>query len=276
VGGSNGKYLFCPNYKKGLCSCRTTLQRARAERLILDVIGRAIAQDTDWFNSLFEQTVAQWEEIQKLVPLELQNAQRQIAVVESKIQRQIDMIESGNAVHVIHDRLDQRREERRQLQRTIDGLQSRDTPTQPPTRAWTREQLDDLREILHSDAPAAAYALRRLVKGRITVSAVSQGKRTILRGEFAMETSPTLFECRSSEEPVESSGKRIVIDFVDEPKIIEDSETAKRLADQGLMNLEIGEQLNWHRSYVTKALKYWYETRGLSKPDGRSRRDPSP
>jgi len=76
VGGANGKYLFCPNYKKGLCSCRTTLQRARAERLILQEVGRCIDQDSDWFDSLVRETLSQWTDLQKQVPLERQNAER--------------------------------------------------------------------------------------------------------------------------------------------------------------------------------------------------------
>ena len=172
-------------------------------------------------------------------------------------------------------RIDERREERRKIQKVIDGFDRQVAPETPPTPAWVREQLLDLREILHGDAPAAAYALRRLVGGRITVHEVTQGKRTILRGEIRIEPSPNLFGEDDNADVISDSSFSTVIDFIDPPKIIEDSETAKRLADQGLMNLEIGEQLNWHRSYVTKALKYWYETRGLNKPDGRRRRDPN-
>ena len=35
---------------------------------------------------------------------------------------------------------------------------------------------------------------------------------------------------------------------------------------------EIATQLKTHRDQVTKAIRYWYESRGLPVPDGRERR----
>ena len=50
------------------------------------------------------------------------------------------------------------------------------------------------------------------------------------------------------------------------------SEEAKQLYDQGMMNVEIARQLGMSKSRVTKVLKHWFESRGMSKPDGRARR----
>ena len=41
---------------------------------------------------------------------------------------------------------------------------------------------------------------------------------------------------------------------------------------QGMMNAQIARDLGCARSYVTKLLKYWFESRGLVMPDGRGRR----
>ena len=66
--------------------------------------------------------------------------------------------------------------------------------------------------------------------------------------------------------------KEIVIDFVDPNPYDDESELAKALYDQKLMNVAISKRLNCSPSKVTKLIRYWFESRGQEMPDGRSRR----
>lgn len=50
------------------------------------------------------------------------------------------------------------------------------------------------------------------------------------------------------------------------------ADEVKRLVDEELLLQEIAEELEVDRNTVTAALRYWYESRGLEAPDGRTRR----
>ncbi|MGE3809683.1 MAG: hypothetical protein AB7K24_33880, partial [Gemmataceae bacterium] len=54
------------------------------------------------------------------------------------------------------------------------------------------------------------------------------------------------------------------------------SDQAKQLFDQGLLMQEIAECLGCNRDTVTQAIAYWFRSRGLPVPDGRTRRKQLP
>lgn len=72
---------------------------------------------------------------------------------------------------------------------------------------------------------------------------------------------------------VESQTARdVVIDFK-KPKLIdEQSETAKRLWDQELLHVDIAKQMSCIPPYVTKLIQHWHDSRGLERPNNKSRR----
>jgi len=49
-------------------------------------------------------------------------------------------------------------------------------------------------------------------------------------------------------------------------------EEVKGLCDEGLLLQKIADRMNCDRNTITKAFRYWYESRGLEVPDGRTRR----
>jgi transposase len=51
-----------------------------------------------------------------------------------------------------------------------------------------------------------------------------------------------------------------------------ESERAKELYDQNWIMVRIAAEMGRKKSYVTKLVKHWFESRGLPFPDGRSRR----
>ncbi len=53
--------MFCPGYRMGVCSCKTTLRRDRAERLILGEIGRRILANPAWRDVVVEEMQRAWK-----------------------------------------------------------------------------------------------------------------------------------------------------------------------------------------------------------------------
>ncbi len=282
VGGANGKYLFCPRYKKGVCSCQTTLRRDRAERMILDQIGKRILVDPVWSRLVFDQTLESWRQQEQRVPAELASAERALADTERKIGRLIDRIENGYDDPDVKRRLEERRTDRRELVKKIERLRrASENRGLEPTEDWVREQLAELRNNLNCNAPAAAYALRDLVNAEIVVSEIQQDgrKRFHLRGRFTIRTSSITdvvagqrTEGDGNGNVMDDTAEEIVIDFVDPNPLDAEAEKAKQLYDQGLMNLDIAKRLGWSKSQVTKLIRHWFESRGQQMPDGRSRR----
>ncbi len=283
VGGSGGKYLCCPGHAMGTCSCRTQLRRDRAERLILDAIGQRILEDPAWKQRVLEETRKAWKALEEAVPSELASARRSLAEVEQKIARLVDRVENGQCVPEFDKRLTQRRAERRTLTERIEKLERADHGRPPePTESWVEEQLRHLGEVLSLKAPAAAHALRDLVGGKIVVIEIREPgrERFFLQGRFSIG-SRTIVEgligaterCGGqSASDSDDSCEEFLIAFREPPQLEVLSERAKELYDQGLMNAQIAKALGRARSYVTKLLKHWFESRGRTMPDGRSRR----
>lgn len=284
VHGAKAKYLVCSGYKKGICECRTQLRRDRAERMILDRIGSRILSDPAWFREVLRQLQQAWERQEAAIPSELAETERAIGDVDLKITRLVDRVERGDDDPDISRRLAERRDERRLLAQRRDQLQSsQNRQQQAPTEAWLRDQLLQLDRTLHESSPAAAYALRDLVGGRIVVTEIkTEGKqRHYLRGSFTLRTAAVartaISQGQVSPQPADTSsnsdgGEQIVIDFVDPDPLDEKAEEVKTLYDQGLLNVVIARRLKCSKSQVTKLLHHWYESRGERMPDGRTRR----
>ncbi|MGY8771631.1 MAG: recombinase family protein [Pirellulales bacterium] len=274
VGGNNGKYMHCPKYKNGTCECKTTLQRERAEKMILDEIGQLILEDSNWVQSILNQTLRTWKLHEQQVPAELASAVKALKKVEQKITTLVDQIEDGCKIPDVGKRFDERRTERRELVKQIEKLKkSLETHSSIPTEQWVREQLQQLGDCLQSGTPAAAYALRSLVGGKIVVTEIKKDgcERHYLQGHFVVQAC-SLIDTSSEDNEPEVLTREIVIDFVDPNPLDAESEQAKALYDQKLMNVEIGKRLKCSKSKVTKLIRHWFESRGLEMPDGRSRR----
>jgi DNA-binding CsgD family transcriptional regulator len=283
VGGTNGRYLFCPGYRMGTCSCQTQLRRDRAERMILGEIGRRILADPAWRQRVLEETLKAWNAQEATIPTELAAARRNLVDVEQKIANLVDRIENGRGGPELDERLAQRRAEKRELTERVKRLEAADQNRRPkPTEAWVEEQLRQLGDALSNGSPAAAHALRDLVGGQIVVTEVRQPgrERHYLQGRFTITSMAVVTgligaaEVSTNETEPTSDGlaEDIVIDFRKPPEIEAQSERAKQLYDQGMMNAQIAQSLGCSRSRVTALLKFWFESRGLEMPDGRTRR----
>ena len=276
VGGSGGKYMFCPNHHKGTCNCKTQLRRDRAERMILDEIGCRILSSQEWVDIICQAATARWNGHTKQTPAELAAAERALQEVERKISRLVDRIEDGFDDHDVEQRLRQRRDERRAIVKNIDRLKRESScPQQPPTTNWIRKRLESLGESLNGDCPASALALRELVQ-QIVVHEIRipDRQRHFLRGQFTLSTNVVVGAVSNFSASDEEASKleEFVIDFVELSSLDKDSVRAKELYDQGPLNKDIARQMDCSPGYVTKLLKHWFESRGLEMPDARSRR----
>jgi site-specific DNA recombinase len=281
VGGARGQYLICPAFRNGLCRCRTMLPRDLAKRLILEEIGRRILSDQPWRRAVHEEALKAWNDFESTVPAELNTAQKQLAAVEQRIARMVDQIEDGLDDPDVKSRLVNRRREKEQIARNIAKLRSATTSRPPkPTPEWVDEQLKNLHEVLSSKTPAAAIALGNLI-GDVKVSEVLRPgrKRPFLRGEFVLRTQSVVkaingahgSESRTGPAGQDAGVEKITIDFVEPDPKYKMSDRVKELADKGLVNWEIAERLDLHRSRVTLLFNFWFERRGLPIPDRQDR-----
>src|SRR5208283_2410224 len=67
-------------------------------------------------------------------------------------------------------------------------------------------------------------------------------------------------------------GVEVTIDYRAPALRETEADRAKELYDQGFMNCQIAATLGCGRNWVTKLIRYWFESRGMEMPDGRKRR----
>jgi site-specific DNA recombinase len=282
VGGSGGKYLFCPGYHQGVCRCQTQLRRDRAETMILNEIGGQILANPAWRELVFQETLKAWDAHEAQIPSELVAAERSLAEVEQKIANLVDRVENGQGGPELDERLTQRRGERRTLAERVERLRRADQVRPPlPTQGWVDDQLRNLGDVLSQGTPAAAMALRNLVGGQIVVTEVRRPGRARyhLRGRFTVRVSAAVQVLVGSRGGAAqddgadvSDGGEIIIDFREPPQYEAESERAKELWDKKWLMVRIAEEMGKKKSYVRKLIKHWFESRDLPVPDGRGRR----
>ena len=279
-GGAHGKYLFCPRYKRGTCSCQTQLLRSRAERMILQEVGSRILANPAWTKAVVEAARQAVEEQIATTPDELATCERQLADIERRIGFLLDKVETGQSDPDVDQRLAERRTERRALQQRLESLRRANTAVRElPTEEWVRERLASLWDVMGSSTPAAAEALRSLLGGRVVVSEIRHEGRSrhSLQGRFTIEVgglTSALLQRRSGEPaaPDNILREEVVIDFVELDDQIEAANRVKVLADQNLPFKEIADRLGCCRANITRLWKLWHTTHGLEVPDGRAQR----
>jgi len=279
AGGSRAKYLFCPNYQRGTCTCQTTVARALAEELILRPISKQLLSNSAWFNEVLNSTLASWRRQQAQLPNALKSAETAINEAERRIRRLVDALEDDESDSgEIRARLQERRAELETLKSRRDRLSaSVGAVPAEPTAEWLLSKLQNLTKILHSATPAAAFSLRDLVGGQVVVTEVKRpGKqRHFLRGRFVLRDGAITALLRLPDDgsnAAEEAGEVVEIDFVRINPLNAKAEEVKELYDQGLLNVVIAEKLGCSKAQVTKLLKHWSKVHDVTLPCGYSRR----
>lgn len=278
VSGRDGKYLGCAQQLTGDCICKSKLQRARAERLILAAIGEVLLQDPAWLELICQQTLTAWYTTRDTLLPRRQELERRLQSVRQRIKNLCDLAEEGEALEELRDRLKQRHTERESIEAELHDLERTSAwLQQEPSREWLVDQLTQLHELLGRGTPAAAIALRRLVGGQIVVEQIDLPgkKRGYLRGRFTLDVRSCLAPATSDnsltvQEP--EPNREIVIDFRDPDPNVALADQVWALSQAGRLNVEIAQELRLGRNRVSRLLKEAAIKQGTVMIDGRSRR----
>lgn len=342
---SSGIRTQCRNAKVGMCAMTTSVKTAVLEKLLLAEIGSRIRSDEAWFQQVLQESIRAYRNQIAGVPDTIAAKKRELAEIDQRISRLLDMVESGNHDATgLGDRLTQRQQERTAVERELRTLERNARPsTEEPTAQWVREKLDSLWEAFRKPCSSANEALQSLIAGGcISMEEVEipGRKRKHLRARFLLSVhaveSPSNGLIKEDSSTV--AGDEIVIDFrepcpgddqreeawklyhegrlmteiaralklsksrthailkqafeqhgetmpngiqrkktlqkqfVNPPLYQEISVKVMEMYDRMLELGEIAEQLNVDRNTITKAIRYWHESRDLPMPDGRTRR----
>ena len=279
VGGGGGRYLFCPGYRMGVCACGTTLQRERAEKMILDAIVGEVLQDDALRDVVLQATLKTWEQLEQQLPSERAATEKALADVDSRIARLLDQCERED-VPDLSSRLQQRRQERQLLDAKLKRLDDATArQKRKPTEEWILAQLKDLNSVLSGAGPAAALALRKLVAGRGVVKEIRHDgkKRHYLQGEFQVHLHNLADALSASipandEQDSEALAKLIVIDFREPDNCERLADKVKEDFDAGMTFIEIGAKHSCSKQLASRVYAHWHRARGLPVPDGRALR----
>ncbi len=288
VSGAYGGVLFCPVCRVLMAEKRplfSHLNRVMAVRLTCEKLAELVRFDDDLVALIITACQREAEAAQRPNPETLARLRQQDSKLASKIafnRRNPGDTEEEQAE--TEKLLRELRAERTTALADLAAYEAAQNCTvTPPTREEVQEMLADLGQILTSAAKAetdselriARRIIDELTGGRIEVFQLGERKaqRGWLQGRFKVRLLSFLIERVTGVRPLENEdGIEVVIDYCEPPEIIALSEKAKALYDAGMMNARIAKELGRARSYVTKLLKYWHESRGLVMPDGRSRR----
>ena len=157
-------------------------------------------------------------------------------------------------------------------------------PASIPSPEDCEAAVASIRESLEAAAsgrdPADAQTLRQIIidltGGRIICSqqGLAKAKQGWIRGTFRIHLLQAFAKgaILDDSEGSEPNTEETFVDFHEPLAIEERADEVKAMVDRGLMMAEIALKLGVHRNQVTFALQHWYTTRGLTAPDGRTRR----
>lgn len=283
IGGTHGRYLLCPGARDGTCESRTQLPKARAEKMILEVIGNRIEGNDRWTDAVFKALQDHWEDELASRPDKERELKSAIEDCGRKVQRLVDQIEdSDKSDPDIKDRLRQRRVEIARLESELKQIQARPVSLQQsPTRDWAKVVLKELHDVIRSGTPAGVKALRDLLCGTIIVDEVPvpDKKRKFYLGTFAVQTGCIAAASIAAPKPLaatkadeEYMTEEVRLEFRDVSRATELMARAWDLYQQGKMLVEIARELGVGKSKMTAIIREAARERGETIPDGRERR----
>lgn len=185
--------------------------------------------------------------------------------------------------------LSERRAERARVEEELASLRSLAVaPPELPTAEQVRRICEDLatafEAAINSDDRDVIVRIRRIVHaitgGRIIVTQQGERKpmRGWLRGTFTVNLLKPVLDQLNVPSNTSEHSCTVAIDFREPPEYESLAEEIKRLKDTGLRHREIAAEPSKRlsrkvsRDLVRRALKFWYSSRGLIKPDRKSTR----
>lgn len=277
----SGDHLFCPNNDNGKCNCKSKIRKEFATNLIVELVFNTICGDSKWLSETHREVLSAWKKNMATIPRELTAAVSRLVRIDRNIGNLVDRIENGTCDLAVEQRLSDRQRERMELVSKIADLrQKKVDKVTAPTETWVRDRLQELLGSRDDLGPATIEAIHELFDRRIEVNEVQPEKgKHFRRGKITLKignaTKLLLGESTYGIDCVAAESIVVTMDFK-APEAVnvlaERSESAKALFDQGMMHAQIAIQMEVSRSMVSKLLRFWFESRSLEYPDGRSRR----
>lgn len=286
VGGPHGNAMVCPLCRAMPAAERplyTVLNRRLATELILKKVVELLAGDA----ALVEQTVA-------VCQAAAEAAQRPDPQAAARVRHELNQLE--RAVALTRRTVGESEEEQAEAERTIRELQGEAAglraelarlesagsrvprvPTVEEILALLAAAAERLTAAAASDDPEVIAQARRILElvtdGRIELEQHGERRphRGWLRGRFRVRLLTYLVE-QCGGDSAGDEGAEVTVDFRRPSPRDAAAESAWRLREQGLLNVEIGERLGCSRAKVTKLLKHAAALRGVPYEDGRRRR----
>lgn len=288
VGGPHGQSMICPKCSRLHANDRaiySMLNRKLALRLTCKKAAILLQADPQLSVMVVSACRAAAEALQRPDPARI----RRLRADEEQLQRSIEFCqrhpgETPEDEAETAETLRKLRYERNQILCDIADLeQAEQREIIVPTPIEVQQLIDNFHRILVTaatgemteDEEAAREIIDLITGGRIDLFQMGErkAKRGWLQGRFRVDIISVLLETVAGVRPgTEGCGIDVVIDYRTESLIDEQSEEAKRLYDEGLLNKEIAQKMNCSPANVTKLLFYWFDSRGLPRPDNRRRR----
>ena len=198
------KYLGCPKHRRGECRTVARVPLARAEHLVVELIGGVLASNAEWIETVIASMRRTLVDLSSAVPASLAADEKQLEQVERQLSNLLDVMAQGlDQSQIVRDRFEALEGHAANLRQKIaDQRQLLDRPTVLPNDAWIQGRLADLASVLQVDDRGAALRLRRLIP-RITAHEIKiRGKkRGFTRLHVRIDALGTLAEALADQMP---------------------------------------------------------------------------
>ena len=285
VCGHYGRYMECPQCKRDPePTLVSMLPRKRALEMICQELSDAMCGNAETAEMVVQECCRAEEARQRPDVSELERLKR----LDSKLTRRIKFIydAAGGDDDDVAERMAQLRQTqagRARVQRQIAETEAAadrkiELPSLEKVEGWMSDLCYTLRQAAASDRDDDAARLRELVGaltgGRIVVS--QQGEPTPKKGWLRLTFRSQLLSHLLGHYGVrggDDDSVEITIDLKRQPKHERIADEVKELADQGVSMAVIAKKFKAGSYTITRALRFWHESRGLEAPDYRKIRD---
>jgi DNA invertase Pin-like site-specific DNA recombinase len=287
VGGPNGRFMLCPECQ-GLPAAErplyTHLNRALALRLTCAKLAELVRADEALVAEIVAALQREAEAAQRVDPAKLAALKARLEKLSQRIR--FVLANSGDTEADRQEsevELRRMRAERAEVEAERAAMEAAQAePTAAPNKDEVGRLLVEMADILAAAAQAegAAGPAREIVEmltgGRIELE--QQGLRRAHRGWLRGRFQVRLLTCLHARATRRAGAGRdepdveVTIDYRAPSSLADEADRAKLWYDEGLLNKQIAQRMGCARNWITKILRYWFESRGLTMPDGRARR----
>lgn len=166
VFGKGGRHYGCYKPKPKTCTNKLTIQKKRAEGLLLDNL-KDVVLTAENLKYVYDNVEKEVTRTMNRIPEELRLKKHQCKKVQAQLQNLLNLIKVGNFSKTLSEALADAESCSEKLKGEMQGLEfQRTTAFKAPPREWIQFRLDSLHATLTQNGEAAALSLKNLL-GRI-------------------------------------------------------------------------------------------------------------